>query len=160
MPKGPKNNKGKEVCRRTITSDSNVPYAGEGRRGYHEPRREQLRVVQPDGQWFEPPLLHDGRHGNPGNVHTVQVLESEPSDQTHIERRQRKAQSSSTTLPTATPASAPIVVRPPPCPCTTRTLGATQEVLSGLLLVIRQQAMQLQCQIMQKTHGYLRTSRT
>ena len=44
-----------------------------------------------------------------------------------------------------------------PCPCTTRTPGATQEVLSGLLPVIRQQAMQLQSQIMQEkpagTHG-------
>ena len=54
--------------------------------------------------------------------------------------------SSSTTLPTATPA--PIVVKPPPCPCTTRNPGTTQEVLSGLLPVIRQQAMQLQSQIM------------
>ena len=54
------------------------------------------------------------------------------------------------TLPTATPAPAPIVVRPPPCPCTTHTPGSTQEVLSGLLPVIRQQAMQLQSQIMRE----------
>ena len=36
MPKGPKNCKGKEVCRRTITED-NVPHTGESRRGYNEP---------------------------------------------------------------------------------------------------------------------------
>ena len=58
-----------------------------------------------------------------------------------------RGESSSTTLITATPTPAPIVVRPPPCPCTTRTPSATQEVLLGLLPVIRQQAMQLQSQI-------------
>ena len=47
-------------------------------------------------------------------------------------------------------APAPIVVRPPSCPCTTRNPGATQEVLSGILLVIRQQDMQLQSQIMRE----------
>ena len=40
MTKGPKNCKGKEVCRRTITEDN----AGESRRGHNKPRREQLRV--------------------------------------------------------------------------------------------------------------------
>ena len=89
---------------------------------------------------------------------TVQVLESEPNKK-HLVRggKERpsllrrlcdRGESSSTTLPTAPPA--PIVVRPPPCPCTTRDPGATQEVLSGLLLVIRQQAMQLQSQIMRE----------
>ena len=53
-----------------------------------------------------------------------------------------------TPTPIPAPVPAPIVVRPPPCPCTTRSPGAAQEVLSGLLLVIRQQAMQLQSQIM------------
>ena len=63
-----------------------------------------------------------------------------------------RGESSTTTIPTAMPAPAPatIVVRPPPCPCTTRSPGATQEVLSGLLPVIRQQAMQLQSQIMRE----------
>ena len=65
-----------------------------------------------------------------------------------LQRLCDRGESSSTTLPTATPAPAPIVVRPPPCPCTTRTPDATQEVLSGLLPVIRQQVMQLQSQIM------------
>ena len=59
-----------------------------------------------------------------------------------------RGESTSTTLPAAQPA--PIMVRPPPCPCTTRNPGATQEVLSGLLPVIRQQAMQLQSQIMRE----------
>ena len=67
-----------------------------------------------------------------------------------IRRLCHRGESSSTTLPTTTPTPAPIVVRPPPCPCTTRTPGATQEVLSGLLPVIRQQAMQLQSQIMRE----------
>ena len=53
-------------------------------------------------------------------------------------------------MPTPAPVPAPIVVRHPPCPCTTRSPGATQEVLSGLLPVIRQQAMQLQSQIMRE----------
>ena len=65
-----------------------------------------------------------------------------------IRRLCHRGESSSTTLPTATPTPVPIVVRPPPCPCTTSTPGATQEVLSSLLPVIRQQAMQLQSQIM------------
>ena len=56
------------------------------------------------------------------------------------------------TQPTEMPAPTlePIVVRPPPCPCTTRNPGATQEVLSGLLPVIRQQAMRLQSQLMRE----------
>ena len=63
-----------------------------------------------------------------------------------------RGESSTPTTPTAMPARtpAPIVARPPPCPCTTRSPGATQEVLSGLLPVIRQQAMQLQSQIMRE----------
>ena len=36
-------NKGKEVCRRA-TTDNNVSYAGEGRRGNNKPRGEQLRL--------------------------------------------------------------------------------------------------------------------
>ena len=65
-----------------------------------------------------------------------------------LQRLCDRGESSSTTLPTAPPA--PIVVKPPPCPCTTRSPGATQEVLLGLLPVIRQQAMQLQSQIMRE----------
>ena len=57
---------------------------------------------------------------------------------------------SPTPTPMTAPALAPIVVRPPPCPCTTRSPGAIQEVLSDLLPVIRQQAMQLQSQIMRE----------
>ena len=53
-------------------------------------------------------------------------------------------------MPSLARTPAPIVVRPPPCPCTTLSPGATQEVLSGLLPVIRQQAMQLQSQIMRE----------
>ena len=61
-----------------------------------------------------------------------------------------RRESSTPTTAMPAPAPAPIVVRPPPCPCTTRSPGATQEVLSGLLPVIRQQAMQLQSQIMRE----------
>ena len=100
MPKSPKNNKskGKKVCRRTTVND-NVSYAGEGRKGHHEPRGEQLRVVQPiggrrNGLWFEPPLLRDGRLSNPGHLLTVQVLESEPNNQASSKRRDRKAKPS------------------------------------------------------------------
>ena len=63
---------------------------------------------------------------------------------------QRLCDRGETPTPTPTPVPAPIVVRPPPCPCTTRNPGPTQEVLSGLLPVIRQQAMKLQSQIMRE----------
>ena len=104
-----------------------VPHAGESRRGHNEPQREQLRVVQPiggrrNGQWFEPPLLRDGTHSNPGHLLTVQVLESEPNNQTHSERRERKAKS------------------------TQKAMRSRRVVLP----VIRQQAMQLQSQIMRE----------
>ena len=52
--------------------------------------------------------------------------------------------------PAPAPVPAPIVVRPPPCPCTTSSPGGTQEVLSGLLPVIKQQAMQLQSQMLRE----------
>ena len=47
MLKGPKSNKGKEVCRRTITNE-NVPYAGESRRGYHEENNYGLFSLSAD----------------------------------------------------------------------------------------------------------------
>ena len=83
------------MCRRTTVND-NVSYTGEGRGGHHEPRGEQLRVVQPlggclDGQRFELAPIHDGRHSDPRHVLTVQVVESEPNNQTHNQRRQGKA---------------------------------------------------------------------
>ena len=60
-----------------------------------------------------------------------------------------RGESSTTTLPETQPT--PIVVRPPPCPsCTNRSPGVAQELLSSLLPVIRQQAMQLQSQIMRE----------
>ena len=52
--------------------------------------------------------------------------------------------------PAPAPVPAPIVVRPLPYPCKTPSPGATQEVLSGLLPVIKQQAMQLQSQLLRE----------
>ena len=51
--------------------------------------------------------------------------------------------------PAPAPAPTPIVVRPPPCPCI-RSPDGTQEVLSRLLPVIKQQAMQLQSQMLRE----------
>ena len=84
------------------------------------------------------------------NRTTKRIVKGGKEKPSLLQRICDRGESSSTTLPTATPALAPIVVRPPPCPCMTRTPGATQEVLSGLLPVIRQQAMQLQSQIMRE----------
>ena len=39
--------------------------------------------------------LYDGRHSDPRHVLTVQVMESEPDDQTHSKRRQGKAHTAS-----------------------------------------------------------------
>ena len=51
-----------------------------------------------NGQWFEPPLLRDGRHSNPGRLLTVQVLEGEPDNQASSKRRDRKAKFSPKTV--------------------------------------------------------------
>ena len=165
MPKSNRYNKHKDkvVCRR-VTTGSNVPYTGESRRGNNEPRGEQLRLVQSVGRcWdsprFKPAPLHNDRHRNPWNVPTVQNLESEQDGEADAKRGQGKApphretvrqKRNKTPSPAPAPIPAPIVVRPPPCPCTTRSPGGTQEVLSGLLLVIKQQAMQLQSQLLRE----------
>ena len=121
----------------------------------------QLRSVQPFGrrrdvQRFEPhPVRHDW-HCNPRHLLTVQAMESVPDDEADKRGKekpsfiQRQCDRGETQTPIPAPVPAPIVVRPTPCPCTTRSPGATQEVLSGLLPVIRQQAMQLQSQIMRE----------
>ena len=50
---------------------------------------------------------------------------------------QRLCDQRETPAPAPAPVLAPIVVKPPPCPCTTRNPGKTQEVLSKLLPVIK-----------------------
>ena len=100
MPKSPKTT---EVCRRTITAEKDVQHSGEGRRGHDEPRREQLRSVQPIGGHrsdlrFKSPIICHGRNSSPGHVLTVQVLESEPDDQAYDKRREGKAKSSKKTV--------------------------------------------------------------
>ena len=54
--------------------------------------------------------------------------------------------------PAPAPAPSPIILKALPCPCSRRgsLQGGSQEVLSGLLPIIKQQFMQLQSQLIQE----------
>ena len=115
--------------------------------------RNDKSRIGPKWKTQQSPIVRNGRHSSPGHELTVQVLESKPDDQTYDTRWEGKTKSSKKTVRSRRVVfdNTPIVVRPPPCPnCTNHSPGVTQEVLSSLLPVIRQQAMQLQSQIMRE----------
>ena len=154
MPKSNRNNKnkGKEACRRA-TTDSNVPYSMNQEENIYglfslsadagTSQGSNLTLYAMIGIAILGMYMH--YKSWKASQTTKRIVKGDKTKPSLVHRLCDRRE---TPAPTPAPVPAPIVVRPPPCPCTTCNTGRTQEVLSGLLPVIKQQAMQLQSQIL------------